>query len=473
MSGCSLPLFVRPMPILLAAMLVAGNAAAQSQAPGGTPAQAVAAADTTIRVRNVAIERTDDGIAVAIASNGALVPAITKLDGPPRLVIDLAGAVNAVPRARVAGTAEGVKSIRVSQYQQNPPLTRVVIDLSEARDYAWETVQNKLLVHLRRPDAANGPGDKAPAFTAGVEPAITYAGEAPTGTVQEVDQEASGPSSVSATEDTTVLNLARGGQIRVCPGTTISVTASDDKRDVMVGMNTGSFEAHYALSDSADSVLTPDFRILLPGPGQFDLAISADSRGNTCVRSLPGNNASAVVSELMGDGTYQVKPNEQVVFHNGQLAKADHKVPIDCGCPAAQMPVLRTEAPPPPAPPAGASPEPGEDKSADKIASNSADDGGVAVRMSVTPSEVAAAAPRRNSEVHMQVDAPLVFRGTDPLPAPTEEAQKLPVRSSPPQGLAIIPLPPPNAQSVAPSVPAKPRSGFLGRFKRFFSSVFG
>ena len=68
-------------------MLVAGNAPAQSMAP-----QAQQAADSAIRVRNVSIEQTGDGLAVAIASNGALVPAITKLDGPPRLVIDLAGA---------------------------------------------------------------------------------------------------------------------------------------------------------------------------------------------------------------------------------------------------------------------------------------------------------------------------------------------------------------------------------------------
>jgi AMIN domain len=459
-------------------MSLLGHLSAQSRPSAAVPARGGGVADTAIRIRNISIEQTQNGVAVAIASNGALVPAITKLDGPPRLVIDLAGAVNAAPRARVDTSNGTVKAVRVSQYQQSPPLTRVVIDLLERRDYAWETVQNKLLVHLRAPDkSANEEGDSgiSPAlFTAGAEPAITYAGNAPFGSVQEVDQQLSGPSSVTAAEETTVLNLTRGGQIRVCPGTTLSVTSSGDRRDVMVGMSTGSFEAHYKLTDSADSVLTPDFRVLLAGPGQFDLAISADSRGNTCVRSLPGNTASAVVSELMGDGMYQLKPTEQIVFHNGQLAKTDHNVPVDCGCPAAQTPILRTEAPVTPAPAETASEGAGDDsKGGELLAGNRPDnDPGVAVRMSVTP-ESPAAAPLKRNEIHMQVDAPLVFRGNEPLPAPTEEAQKLPVTTTPRQTLAIVPLPPPGAASARSNLAPKPKPGFMGRFKHFLSSVFG
>src|SRR5207302_7429033 len=120
------------------------------------------------------------------------------------------------------------------------------------------------------------------------------------------------------------------------------VNTSPKCSDLMLGMSQGAIETNYLLQESIDSVLTPDFRIVLPGPGEFNLAIRADNHGNTCVGSLPGSTSSAVVAELLGSGTYEIKPEQQVLFRQGRLDSIETPV-SSCGCPAPQEPVMRTE----------------------------------------------------------------------------------------------------------------------------------
>lgn len=465
---------------LVLAVALCVHALGQSPAPASAGEK-----KSPVVVRAVAVQQEEDGTALEITSNGTLIPTITKLDGPPRVVIDLPGAINTV-RRQLGAVAQDIRGVRVNQFQQNPPITRVVIDLAQPRNYFWEMVQDKLMVHLRplaeaEPEAAPAAGAPAPTFTQGVEASGSSSNVAGNAVVMLAGSRITPGSSITAGEETAILSLSRGGQVRVCPGTTVSVTTSPNGRDLMLGVSTGALEAHYQLANSADSILTPDFRILLTGPGEFHYAFSADAKGNTCVRGMPGNAASAVVSELIGNGTYQVKPDEQVVFRAGQLGKIDRNVPTDCGCPRGQAPVLRAEAnQPSPVPQEVASAAPNNATAAPpSTVSMPSNSGDTNLRAGVR-AETAPLPALKPDEQRVVVEAPLVFRASDPLPAPIRDARKLPTtsRRTSTEMAALPPVPPLPQPSSAKSEPAQSRPqsqsrGFFGSIKHFFSKMFG
>jgi hypothetical protein len=313
----------------------------------------------------------------------------------------------------------------------------------------------------------------APAAAPAVVPVTSGVGE-----VALAGRRFAAGSSLTAGSETAVLSLSRGGEVRVCPGTTLSVTPSKSTKDLMLGLSTGALETHYALDASADAVLTPDFRILFAGPGQFHYAVSADSHGNTCVRGLPGNTSSAIVSELIGDRVYQVKPGEQAMFHAGRIDKVDIDVPLECGCPP-PVPVLRAETSPAKIVPDSELPEKttlasgsAPSQEAAESAANGAGQKEALQPLSSGP-ETRPLPPSLPNEIHVQVDAPLVFnaknRETAPS-APTNEAAALPVMepSARPILLETQVQPPP-----ASNTEAQPeKHGLARRIKGFFAAIF-
>ena len=417
--------------------------------------------------------------AVEILSSGALIPEIQTLDNPPRLVIELPNARLALAEKQIEAPKQNILGVHVDQYRAKPPATRIVLDLAAPYGHSWDASGHRLMVRLRPPDdtdagkkSASPQPQTASGFALTADAAvIPVSGEAGA-TVMSGSRIGDG-SSVTAGSDTTILHLPRGGQVHVCPGTTVSVTASQSKRDLMFGMSTGAIETHYSLTSSADAVLTPDFRIMFAGPGQFDFAISADSHGNTCVRSLKGNTSSAVVSELMGDRIYQVRPTEQAVFRSGRIDKVDNDVPLECGCPPPPPAVMRTANPPAQQMPDSQVPSRVSLGASSAPSAPPAQESSTTTRLSSGP-ETAPLPPSQSTDVHAQIDAPLVFsrkqRASLPPPAPIEATRDLSLDDSPQRQVhldAIVQSPPP------PEPPAKPQHrGFFGKVKGLFSSMF-
>jgi hypothetical protein len=435
---------------------------------------------TVVTSVRVVVER--GAPAIEILSTQPAVPSIQFLDSPPRLVIDLLHAQMGLPQKKIDIEQENILDIRAEQFQKDPPIARIVVDLLAPYSYTWDEAGNRLMVRLKPPESVTTKEKKSPRPA---PRALSLSPAAPAivpvtgggGEVTLAGSSIAAGSSLTTGPDTAVLQLSRGGEVRLCPRTTVSVTPSKNGKDLMLGMSTGALETHYALAASADTVLTPDFRILFAGPGEFDFAISTDSHGNTCVRGLAGNSSSAIVSELMGDRIYQVKPSEQAVFRAGRIDKVDNNVPLECGCPP-PVPVMRADIPAASQSdlPANAELAVGaaSSKAADKPENGGQPNGGTQV-LSSGP-ETQPLPPSQPNEVHVQVEAPFVFRGKKPSdapPPPVGEAATLPVMEpSPSRSQLEIQIQPPAPTPQGSAQPGSAPRRFFRRIRSVFGAMF-
>lgn len=132
---------------------------------------------------------------VQLAADGDLAYNVFKLTNPARVVIDLNGVKDKLPKNVVNVAAGGVvKKIRVAQFKSSPdPITRVVLDLDQPAEYHIVKVGDRLQVSFG--EAAKIAAVDAPSVAAGFSrPAPAEAGahteaaptEAPAPTVAQV-----------------------------------------------------------------------------------------------------------------------------------------------------------------------------------------------------------------------------------------------------------------------------------------------
>jgi AMIN domain len=442
----------------LLALLVTGVvvcAGSQKGEVGNNPAE----------VQALRVVVTDSGPVLEIVSTRPLRPALQTVESPLRLVIDLPNSKLNIARRKIPFRNPQINGIRVNQYQSDPAVTRVVVDLSAPVRYTWDAMGNRLYIRLHADEVATAKPLSVPSFSAGVQPAAVPMSVGASGSLVEVGNRVASGSSITAGDETAILRLTRGGEVHVCPRTTVTVSTSANGQDLLLGMSQGTLETHYLLQSAVDSVLTPDFRIVLPGPGEFNLAISADTHGNTCVASLPGSTSSAVIAELLGSGTYEIKPDQHFVFRQGRLQSVETAIAW-CGCPPTQQPVMRASSDPPAATTENMVGE-------ELVLANSA--AASATQPSTSTPVDAAASGKQDpppGKVKVLLEAPLVFSGRDQAKSqrnvpegPLAQVAALPLTARVSDPLpAIVVLPPADSKAN--------RKGFFKKVGGFLGGIF-
>jgi hypothetical protein len=185
-------------------------------------------------------------------------------------------------------------------------------------------------------------------------------------------------------------------------------------------------EVSFATGRNSDILMTPDFRILIGGPGSADVKVRLGQHGDTCVDNGGVNAPYVLVTSVFDAGDYRVQPGQRVMFERGSLHEVVDNEKEPCGCPPStakgnEFPLAQSE---------GLAPAP-------KPAPAAADQGGTAA----------------------QSMPPLVYKGEENAPKPAAPA-------SPAAAPAAAQATNPDTKPAA----AQKKGSKLGRF---FRKLFG
>jgi len=143
--------------LLAVACLLWAPSSAQTSAPNRSSNGA--------RVQHVIVRGSGSAMEVEIQTSGAPVaPDAQAITGPDRIVVDFPGALPAAELRALKVNRGALKGIRAGLFFDNPPITRIVLDLVEPQSYRISTIQNAVVVKLSsaNPGPVSAAGAKAP-----------------------------------------------------------------------------------------------------------------------------------------------------------------------------------------------------------------------------------------------------------------------------------------------------------------------
>lgn len=115
-------------------MLLVSAAAAQQNTAG--PAT----------VQSVTVLRDSSGLRVEVTLSSPVQPSIETAVNPDRILLDFPGTITDGKTKNKVNTTDGVRRLRIGQHSAVPPVTRVVLDLDQARSYTMKAEGNRIIV---------------------------------------------------------------------------------------------------------------------------------------------------------------------------------------------------------------------------------------------------------------------------------------------------------------------------------------
>jgi hypothetical protein len=132
-------------PLLLIAAFLSAPVSAQQSAPNSSQNST----QSNARVEHVVVRGSGAATEVEIQTSGVPAGLDTQtLTGPDRIVVDFPGTLPAAELRALKVNLGALKGVRAGLFFQNPPITRVVLDLLEPQSYQISTIKNAIVVKL-------------------------------------------------------------------------------------------------------------------------------------------------------------------------------------------------------------------------------------------------------------------------------------------------------------------------------------
>jgi type IV pilus assembly protein PilQ len=130
-----------------------------SGSPAMTPARGDAATASpiqktvaTARIREISVAQGSDALNIEISGSGPMTARTMKLTHPDRVVVDIPNSVLQGRAREIPVNTSNVKTVRAARYQEGT--TRVVVDMTQMRDFQVVPEGNKLVVRLGQTSTA-------------------------------------------------------------------------------------------------------------------------------------------------------------------------------------------------------------------------------------------------------------------------------------------------------------------------------